>query len=73
MNEEKQMHFMQVRMIRMAAEKWGKEYAEVAELMKDNRVFQYIADGFGIFHVEGDVAVLEDIEDYLDGRGVAYD
>ena len=73
MGEERQIHFMQVRLVRLAAEKWGRTIPAAARLMAENDVFRYIADCFGIFHVEGDRAVLEDIEEYLKGRGVAYD
>ena len=33
-------------------------------------VLEYIEKGYGIFHCEGDEAVLEDIEEFLDGKGI---
>ena len=40
------------------------------ELFDRFRVLNYIEDNFGIFHTEGDNAVLDDIGRYLDGKGV---
>ena len=33
-------------------------------------VLGYIEKGYGIFHCEGDEAVLEDIADFLDRKGI---
>ena len=39
------------------------------ELFKRVDVLGYIEKGYGIFHCEGDEAVLEDIEEFLESKG----
>lgn len=73
MNERQQILYMQTRIIRLASEKWNMPIEKIAELFAEYDVLQYIEDGFGIFHVEGDMAVLEDIAAYLQNKGVACD
>ena len=41
----------------------------VLEIFKETDVFGYIEKGYGIFHCEGDEAVLEDIEEFLESKG----
>ena len=36
-------------------------------------VLGYIEKGYGIFHCEGDEAVLEDITEFLDRKGIKID
>ena len=72
MSERKQITHMQVRIVRMSTEKWNLSVAEVAKLFRQYQVFEYIRDCFGIFHVEGDEAVWEDIIPYLKNRGCTY-
>lgn len=72
-DRKRQIHFMQIRLIPFAAKRWGKEITDVANLMNENDVFQYITDCFEIFHIEGDETVLDDIEGYLHTKGVVYD
>ncbi len=64
---------MQTRIIRLASEEWNKPIEKITELFAEYEVLQYIEECFGIFHVEGDRAVLEDIAAYLKNRGAAYD
>ena len=72
MSERKQITHMQVRIARMAAEKWNLSIADVARVFSQYQVFEYIRDCFGIFHLEGDEAVWEDIVPYLKSRGCVY-
>ena len=72
MTERSQMTYMQVRIARMATEKWNISVAEAARLFQQYQVFEFIRDCFGIFHVEGDEAVWEDIVTYLKARGCVY-
>ena len=72
MSERKQIIHMQVRIARMATEKWNLPVAEVAKLFRQYQVFEYIRDCFGIFHVEGDEAIWEDVVPYLRSRGCVY-
>ena len=69
MSERSQITHMQVRIVRMATEKWNLPVAEVARLFQLYHVFDYIRDCFGIFHVEGDEAVWEEIVPFLKARG----
>ena len=72
MSERSQITYMQVRIARIATEKWNLPIAEVAKCFQQYRVFEYIRDCYGIFHVEGDLAVWEDIVPYLKARGCVY-
>lgn len=70
MNEDFQILFMQARIIRLAYRTWHLSLIRIMELFDQFRVLNYIEDNFGIFHTEGDNAVLDDIGRYLDGKGV---
>lgn len=72
MSERNQITYMQVRIARMATEKWDIPVSEVARLFQQYHVFEFIRDCFGIFHAEGDEAVWEEIVLYLKARGCAY-
>ena len=72
MDEKSQILYMQTRLVRLAAEQWRKPYRDVAELFKVKGVFHYIARMWDLFHIEGDLAVLDDIQQYLNSKGVAY-
>ena len=39
-------------------------------IFKENDVLGYIEIGYGIFHCEGDEAVLDDITDFLNRKGI---
>ena len=72
MTERDQITHMQVRIARMASERWGIPVDETARIFAKYQLFEYIRDCFGIFHVEGDEAVWEDIVAYLKSRGCSY-
>lgn len=65
MSERFQILFMQIRLVRLAAEEWNKSMQEVNRIFKERNVYHYIMNLWGLFHVEGDYAVLKDIEEYL--------
>lgn len=69
MDERQQILYMQARIIRLASERWNRSISQIAELFAENDVLRYIEEGFGVFHVEGDEAVLEDVITYLKNRG----
>ena len=71
MNEQQQILFMQIRILRMASERFNLSLKETAQLFKKCDVLKYIRECFGIFHVEGDEAVFDDIKDYLKIKGAA--
>lgn len=62
MNEQQQILYMQVRILRMASEKFGISLKETAELFRAFDVLSYIRVGWGIFHTEGDEAVFVDVK-----------
>ena len=42
---------------------------KIVDLFKRVDVLGYIEKGYGIFHCEGDEVVLEDIVEFLEGKG----
>ncbi len=69
MNESQQILFMQIRIIRMMSEKYSLSLKQAAELFGQYNVLPFIREGFGIFHVEGDEAVFEEVKSYLKSKG----
>ena len=69
MDEKLQILYMQIRIVRMAARKWKTTVAHASRFFDENGVFKYIEDFFGVFHVEGDLAVFDDIKKYLKNKG----
>ena len=70
MGERQQITYMQTRMSRMACQRWGLSLAEVMEVFSRCDVFGYIERNFGIFHMEGDEAIFDDVETYMRRKGV---
>ena len=71
MNESQQILFMQIRILRMMAEKYSLSLKKAAELFGQYNVLPFIRESFGIFHVEGDEAVFEEVKSYLKSNGAA--
>ena len=71
MNEAQQILFMQIRILRMMAEKYSMSLKEVAEIFGQYNVLPFIREGFGIFHVEGDEAVFEEVKGFLKSKGAS--
>jgi hypothetical protein len=69
MEEREQILYMQIRLIRFAAERWNMNMGAVSALFAEHTVLDYIEKEFGIFHTEGDEAVFSDISEYLKSRG----
>ena len=69
-NEKSEIIFMQTRLIRLASEEWQLPIDKVVEVFKKMNVFGYIEAGYGIFHCEGDEAVVEDIDEFLARKGI---
>ncbi len=69
MSEKLQILYMQARIVRLASEEWNITIKKVNELFRKYNVYHFIADCWGLFHVEGDLAVLEDIKSYLIAKG----
>lgn len=70
MSEKEEITFMQTRLIRLASEEWCLPIEKIVELFKRVDVFGYIEKGYGIFHCEGDEAVLDDITEFLERKGI---
>ena len=73
MDKTRQITFMQARISRMAACRWGVPLRQVMKVFSANGVLEYIEDCFDYFHLEGDEAVFADVEAYLRNRGVSID
>ena len=69
MSERLQILYMQARLVRLAAEEWHMTIKAVNKIFQQFNVYHYIADLWGLFHVEGDYAVLEDIQSFLSSKG----
>ena len=62
---------MQTRLTRRAAERWHNSLAEAVGIFKRYGVLEYIESCYELFHVQGDEANFEEIENYLSTKGVA--
>ena len=69
MNEQQQILYMQVRILRMASERFGISLKEAALLFKKFEVLSYIRVGWGIFQTEGDEAIFVDVKQFLKNKG----
>lgn len=69
MSERSQMIHMLVRIARLASERWRMTLAQAATILGAFDAFGYISRNFGLFHMEGDEAVLDDVEEYLIAKG----
>ena len=70
MSEKTEITFMQTRLIRLASEEWHLPVEQIIHLFKEAGVLEYIEKCYGIFHCEGDEVVLEDIREFLEGKGI---
>ena len=70
MSEKTEITFMQTRLIRLASEEWHLPVEQIIHLFKETDVLGYMEKCYGIFHCEGDEAVLEDITEFLQGKGI---
>ena len=71
MTQAQQILFMQIRILRIMAQKYSLSLKEAAEIFRQYDVLPFIRQGFGIFHVEGDEAVFEEVKSYLQSKGAA--
>ena len=71
MNESQQILYMQIRIIRLMAKKYSISLKQATQLFRQYNVLPFIREGFGIFHVEGDEAVFEEVKSYLKSKGAA--
>ena len=57
--------YMQVRLTRQAAERWGVSIGDAARTFARHGVPQYIRQFYGLFHLQGDAANLDEIEQFI--------
>ena len=70
MSEKTELIFMQTRLIRLASEEQHLPIDKIIELFKSVDVLGYIEKCYGIFHCESDEVILEDITEFLVGKGI---
>lgn len=71
MDRSDEIILMQVRLVRLAVKTWNKSMPEVAELFSSNGVYSFIREMYEEFHVQGDVANLEEVGVFLKNKGIA--
>lgn len=69
MSEQAQMTHMLVRVLRLGAERWQMHLSEATTILGSSVTPGYIAHNFGLFRMEDNDAVLDDVEKYLLGKG----
>ena len=72
MTSREEIAYMQARIARMASEKWGVSIAEVGRVFAELHALEHIRDCYGVFHVEGDEAVWEEMQPFFQSRGCPY-
>ena len=70
MSKKSEIIFMQTRLIRLAAQEWKLSIEKVIDIFKKAKVLGYIEDSYGLFHCEGDGAVLEDVSEFVRRKGI---
>ena len=73
MSEKSQIIFMQTRLIRLASEEWNMPVETVLNVFENYKILDYVEKGYGIFHCEGDEAVLDDVAELLERKGMKID
>lgn len=71
MNESMQITFMQLRIIRIFAQKMNNSISQAATFLYENGALTFIRQCFDSLHLEGDEGVYEDVEKFLNAKGVA--
>lgn len=73
MSEKSEIVFMQARLLRLAAEEWNVSIQKVNALFDKYSILKFIEDCYGVFHMEGDYAVFDEIKTVLRNKGVDVD
>ena len=68
--EKQDIIFMQTRLLRLASEEWKLPIEKIVKIFSAMNLFDYIEKGYGIFHCEGDNAILDDVNEVLRKKGV---
>lgn len=64
------LFLIQIRLFRMAQNKWNLDEEKCSELFNKYKIYDYIETCYEFFHVQGDDANLSDIEIYLKNNGI---
>ena len=67
--EKQDIIFMQTRLIRCASDEWNLPVNKIVKIFSTMNLFDYIEKGYGIFHCEGDNAIMADINEVLKRKG----
>jgi hypothetical protein len=70
MDENTQALFMQARICHLASQRWDTSLKDAVSTLLESGALAFIGDCFDYFHLQGDDAVLDDVEDYLASQGV---
>lgn len=70
MTRKEEILYMQTRLLRLAAGHWSHSDDEIQSIFVKYGVYEYIEDGYELFHLEGDEAVLQEIAEMLKRKGV---
>ncbi len=70
MSESMEIVFMQARLLRLASEEWHIPIQKVNVIFDQYGILKLIEDCYGVFHMEGDYAVLDEINTVLKNKGV---
>lgn len=73
MSERGEIIFMQARLLRLASEEWHMPIQKINELFDQYSILKFIEDCYGVFHMEGDHAVFDEIKTVLKNKGVSVD
>jgi len=63
------LFLIQIRLFRLAQQKWNFDEEECLEIFNKYNIFDYIETCYDFFHIQGDDANLSDIESYLKNNG----
>ena len=67
---EDDLFLIQIRLFRLAQDKWSLGEEECSALFNECNIYDYIETCYEFFHVQGDDANISDIESYLKNMGV---
>lgn len=62
--------YMEIRLVGAFSEKYKLTRAAVNEIFSKYKIWQYIESCYEAFHLNGDEYNLDDISEYLKGKGV---
>ena len=62
--------YMEIRLVGAFSEKYKLTRAALNEIFSKYKIWQYIESCYEVFHLNGDEYNLDDISEYLKGKGV---